>query len=218
MLRRDRQKTKTVEIGNRRDRDAPIGAALGDACGHGVMRARLIGIARRLGAAQEAVDQDARAGAGIAIEHQNRGIGQGGAQCGFRAAAREARIAGPKHKSLHAPPARNEAQSGREQMLVVDAASRIDEMNRRNIAFAAACRTYAAKTADGDRARTQAALGQRADHDIERDVVTAHDDQIGRALGFSDQGDFDVAVGIERGDERIDGKKTIGLRAPLGLL
>src|SRR6516165_3224450 len=57
LLRRDRQKTETVEIGDWRDSDAPIGAALGDRSGHGVVRARLIGVTGRLGAAQKAIDK-----------------------------------------------------------------------------------------------------------------------------------------------------------------
>ena len=60
-------------------------------------------------------------------------------------------------------------------------------MDRRDIAFAAACRIDAAEAADGDGARAKAALGKRADHDIERDIVAAHDDEIGRALAFADQ-------------------------------
>src|SRR5262250_1188074 len=97
-------------------------------------------------------------------------------------------------------------------MLVVDAARGIDQVYRRNIAFAAACRTHSAETADGDGARAYAAVGQRANHDIQRNVVTAHNDKIGRTFGFSDQRDFNLAVGIERGGERIDGKKPVRLR------
>ena len=78
--------------------------------------------------------------------------------------------------------------------------------------FAAACRTHTAKTANRDGAHAQAALGQHTDHDIQRNIVTAHNDKIGRALGFPDQRDFHLAVGIERGGERIDGKKSVGLR------
>ena len=59
----------------------------------------------------------------------------------------------------------------------------IDEMHRRDVAFAAPRRRDAAQAADRDGARGEAALGQRADHDVERDVVAAHDDEIGRARG-----------------------------------
>ena len=57
-----------------------------------------------------------------------------------------------------------------------------------------------------------AALGQRANHDIQRNIVTAHNDKIGCALGFPDQRDFNLTVGIERGGERVDGKESVGLR------
>ena len=42
--------------------------------------------------------------------------------------------------------------------------------------------------------------------------MTAHNNEIGRVLGFPDQRDFNSAVGIERRGERIDGKKSVGLR------
>ena len=56
-------------------------------------------------------------------------------------------------------------------------------MHRRDIALAALRRRDAALAADRDGARGESALGQRADHDVERDVVAAHDDEIGRARG-----------------------------------
>ena len=70
---------------------------------------------------------------------------------------------------------------GDEQMLVVDAGRRIDEMHRRDVALAALRRGDAALAADRDGARADAALGERADHHVERDVVAAHDDDVGRA-------------------------------------
>src|SRR5690242_5632058 len=85
MLWRDRQKTEVVEICDRRDRHAPIGTMLGDRGGHRVMRARLMGVTRRLGAAQQTVDEHARAGAGIAVDHQDSALGQSGPQRGFGA-------------------------------------------------------------------------------------------------------------------------------------
>ena len=60
--------------------------------------------------------------------------------------------------------------------------------------------------------RAQAALGQRANYDVERNIMTAHNNEIGHVFGFPDQRDFNSAVGIERGGERIDGKKSVGLR------
>ena len=83
-------------------------------------------------------------------------------------------------------------------MLVVDAGRRIDQMDRREVAFAAARRRHAAEAADRDGARVKAALGERADHDVERNVMAAHDDQIGRVRGVADQRHLDIAVGVER--------------------
>ena len=73
-------------------------------------------------------------------------------------------------------------------------------------------RRHAAEAADRERARRKAALGQRADHHIERDVVAAHDHQIGRMRGAADQRHLRVAVGIERGGQRVDLEKAVGLR------
>ena len=73
-------------------------------------------------------------------------------------------------------------------------------------------RVDAAEAADGDGARGKAALGERADHDIERDIVAAHDDEVRRALGFADQSDVGAGAGIERRGQRIDRQKPVGLR------
>ena len=71
-------------------------------------------------------------------------------------------------------------------------------MHRRDVAFAAAGRRHAAEAADRQRARRKTALGQRADHDIERHVMAAHDHQIGRVRGAADQRHLHLAVGVER--------------------
>ena len=75
MLRRDRQKAKPVKARNRRNGDAPIGAMLCDGGRYRIVRARLIGIADRLGAAEKAVDEHACTGTGIAVDHQNSWVG-----------------------------------------------------------------------------------------------------------------------------------------------
>ena len=50
------------------------------------------------------------------------------------------------------------------------------------------------------------------DHHIERDVVAAHDDEVGRARGAADQRDLRRAAGIERGGQRVDLDEAVGLR------
>ena len=93
LLGRDGQKGKPVHPRHRLDGDAPIGAVLRDRCGDRVMRARLVGVAGRPRAAEQAVDQDARAGSGIAVDHQHRGIGERGFQRRVGGAAFEPRVA-----------------------------------------------------------------------------------------------------------------------------
>ena len=103
------------------------------------------------------------------------------------------------------------ARPGRKQMHVVDTGRRIDQMHGCEIAFAAAHCCDAAEAADGDGARRKAALGERAHDDIERNVVAAHDDEIGRPRCVANQRHLSACVGIERRRERIDGKKSVGL-------
>ncbi len=70
VLRRDRQEAEPVHPRHRLDRDAPVGAALRDRRGDGVVRLRLVGVAGRPLAVEQRVDQHARAGAGVAVDHQ----------------------------------------------------------------------------------------------------------------------------------------------------
>src|SRR5262249_18261457 len=130
--------------------------------------------------------------------HQNCGIGHSGLQRCLGPAALEAFVAGTKYKTLHTTPTWYQCQTLRQQMLVVDTGRGIDEVDRGNIAFAATRRIDPAETTNGDGARAPAPLTQSTDHDIERNIMTAHDDEIGRALGFADQRNFGLAPRIER--------------------
>ena len=61
-----------AEPGGARDRierDAPVGALLRDSRRDGVVIARLYGVPRRLGAAEQPIDQRARAAALIPVHH-----------------------------------------------------------------------------------------------------------------------------------------------------
>ena len=51
-------------------------------------------------------------------------------------------------------------------------------MHRREIALAALGRHEAAEAADGNGARGEATLGERAENRVEGDVVTAHDHEV----------------------------------------
>ena len=99
VLGRDRQEAEPVELRHRLDRDAPIGAALRDRGGDRVVRARLVGVAGRPRAREQLVDQHARAGAGIAVDHQAVRIGERGLERVRGAAAFEARVARPDTRS-----------------------------------------------------------------------------------------------------------------------
>src|SRR5262249_47213383 len=60
ILGRDRQKTEPVKTGNRLDGDAPIRAALRHRGGDGVMRARLVAVARGPRTVEQPVNEHAR--------------------------------------------------------------------------------------------------------------------------------------------------------------
>ena len=101
----------------------------------------------------------------------------------------------------------------RHQMLIISAGRRIDQVHRRDVALAARRRRHAAETADRQRACGKAALRQRADHRVEREVVAAHDHQIGRMRGASPISvTSSIRTGIERGGKRVDLEKAVGLR------
>ena len=85
-------------------------------------------------------------------------------------------------------------------------------MHRRHVAFAAAGRRHAAQAADRQHARRKAARGERAHHHVERDVMAAHDDDVGRARRRSDQRHLRLAAGVERRRERVDLDEAVGLR------
>ena len=104
MLRRHRQEAEAIELRHRFDREAPIGTALRDRSGDRIVRFRLIGVSRRPRTIEQLVDQDARASAGIAVDHQRGGIGQNDFQRFLRAAALKSRITGPEQYALHPPP------------------------------------------------------------------------------------------------------------------
>src|SRR5215472_5349283 len=78
---RDRQEAEAIKTGNRFDGDAPIRAALRHRGGDGVVRARLVAIARGPRAVEQPVDEHARSGAGIAVDHQAARIAERGSEC-----------------------------------------------------------------------------------------------------------------------------------------
>src|SRR6266700_2547658 len=110
MLFRQRNETEADRMGDRRNGHAPVGAVLRDGGRHGVVRTRLVPIAFRARTAEQPVDQDARAGALVAVDHDAGGIGERGGDGLLRAQAFKALIAFPEHDALHPPPARHELE------------------------------------------------------------------------------------------------------------
>ena len=187
VLRRERQETEPVHARHRLDGDAPVGARLRHRCGDGVVRARLIGVAGRPRTGDKLIDQHAGAGAGVPVDHQARRIGERRLHRILGGASLETLVAGPEQHALHPLPALHQRDAGREQVLVVFAGCGVDQMHRRDVALAALRRCDTALAADRDGACGKSTLGQRAHHHIERDVVTAHDDDVRSARGIADQ-------------------------------
>ncbi len=94
VLGHERQEREPVHPRHRLDRHAPVGAALRHRSRDRVVRARLVGVSRAASSPDQLVDQDARAGAGIAVDHEARGIGQRGFHRLFGALSLEALVAG----------------------------------------------------------------------------------------------------------------------------
>ena len=80
LLERQGQEVQAVLVGHSLDGDPPIGAALCDRRGHGIVAPRLEGVPGGSSTLQQSVDQNPRAAALIAIDHQALGIGEDLAQ------------------------------------------------------------------------------------------------------------------------------------------
>src|SRR5262249_46077672 len=78
ILGRDGREAEAVKTGNRLDGDAPVRAALRHRGGDGVVRARLVAIAGGPRAVEQPVDEHARSGTGIAVDHQAARIAERG--------------------------------------------------------------------------------------------------------------------------------------------
>src|SRR3954471_11871899 len=139
MLFRERNETEPDRIGDRRNGHAPVGAVLCDGRGHRVVRAWLVPIAVRARTGEQPVDQDARAGALVAVDHDAGGISERRDDSVLRAVAFETLVALAKHDALHPSPARHELESFDEVRRIVNLALVVEQMDRRQIAFAAPC-------------------------------------------------------------------------------
>src|SRR5262249_49590473 len=111
VLGRDRQEAEAIETGNRLDGDAPIRAALRYRGGDSVMRARLIAVARGPRTVEQPVDEHARSGAGIAVDHQAARIAERGSQCIGCAVFGKAGVVAAVHEALHPLPALHQRET-----------------------------------------------------------------------------------------------------------
>src|SRR6478735_5192879 len=160
MLLRERNESEAVAIGYGGDRHTPIGASLRDRGSDGIVRARLIPIARRFHAFEQLVDKHTRAGALVAIDHVAVLIGKRGSDRIIDALPLKTCIALPEDDALHAPPAFDERQAVVEKWRVIRAALCVEEMRGRDVAFAAPRRMQSAERADRD--DTRANSGSRS--------------------------------------------------------
>ena len=152
MLFRQRNEAEARGMRHRRDGHAPVGAMLRHGGGDRVVRLRLIPVAVGTRIAEQPVDQDARAGALVAVDHDAGGIGERRAHRILRVQAFETFVAGTKHDALHPPPARHQFKPIGEKRRVVALGLLVEQMDRREIAFAALGRRQPAEAADRDRA------------------------------------------------------------------
>src|SRR5262249_59034804 len=112
------------------------------------------------------------------------------------AASGEADVVVAVHEALHALPALHQCEAFAQQVCVVDSTCRIEEMHRRQVALSALGRGETAHAADRDGARGEPALGEYAEHDVERDTVAAHDHEIRHGGGFADQSHARPCTGV----------------------
>src|SRR6478735_11909352 len=150
MFLRERNETETDRMSDRGNGHAPVGAVLCDGRGYRVVRAWLVPIAFRARTTEQPVDQDARAGALIAVDHDAGGISERRDDGVLRAVAFETLVALAEHDALHPSPTRHELESFDEIRRIVSLALVVEQMDRRQIAFAAPCRRKSAETADRD--------------------------------------------------------------------
>ena len=129
-----------------------------------------------------------------------------------RVASCEARVVGAVHDALHAPPALDEFEAFAQKRPVVGSGLVVEQMDGREVAFAALRRRQSAEAADRDDARAQARAGERRDDEVEPGAMAADDDEIGRAHMRREQRDVDRGARRQMIGERIDAQEAVGLR------
>src|SRR5436309_7251328 len=96
-------------------------------------------------------------------------------------------------------------------MSIVEARCGIEQMDRRDIALAAARGRNPTQTTDRKRASGKTLLRNGTEHDVEGEAMTAREYQI-RYVPFADQCYLGVRAGINFSGQRFDFDETISLR------
>ncbi len=205
-LRRHRQERQVIHARHRLDRKAPVGAPLRDRGRDRVVRFRLVGIAggpravRAFWSIRTRVPEPALR---LTIRHS----GSASAAAIAASAVLPSKRASPcaVEKALRALPAFHQRQAVLDQMRVVAAGLRIDQMHRRDIAFAAPRRGNAAQAADRDaRARKIRARPARRRTTSSAmswlPMITTSGARAAAPISVT----LVMRVGIERGRQRID--------------
>ena len=136
MLAHQRQEAEAIGTRDALDGDTPIGSALGDRGGNGVVRTWLVPVAGRAGPVQKPVDEEARPRTGVAAHHDGVRVEEERRDDTRRVAFREPAVAGVEHQSLHPRPALGEAQRWGQEGRIVAAGRGIEEMHRGDLALA----------------------------------------------------------------------------------
>ena len=191
-----RQESESGVAGDGIERHSPVGTALYHGGGHGIVISRLHGIAVRLDAAEQAIDQHARAAPLVAIDHHARGIVDGARDGLLRRPAFETRVSRAEDDALQAAVAGNELKRRSQERPIVFVGLRIEQVDARDIAFAALGGIQSGGAAHGEKLRAHALPLQFSQQVIESDAVAADHDQIGQLQFAAEKLDVDDRPGL----------------------
>ena len=125
----------------------------------------------------------------LRLTMRQSGSASAAATASSRLATLEAGIAGAEHQPLHAPPALDELEAGREIGRVVAARLGVEKVDRREVALAAPRRREPAEAADREHPRRDARFGQSPEHGVEPEAMAADHGEVGRAHAGAEQRD-----------------------------
>src|SRR5271166_6195397 len=168
-----RQERQPVGTGDWLDGHTPVGAALADRRGHGVVRSNLDRESRRPAAGEQSIKQAPRSASPIAVDHQARGSLHGAVDRLGRRAAGEQRIVGAVHQTLHPAVTGKKTNARGKKRRVVRVALRIQQVYPGEIALAPGRRVQPSLRSDPERPGANPPLGHETQQQIEPDGVRA---------------------------------------------